>query len=72
MKNVGKWMYTQLEKSSIWSFKMMPSEVMTLEPQNKLIAMRIINVLTDYSTAQENSLLVVSEMTLPHLSAAAK
>ena len=33
-------LYTQLEKSSISLFKMMPSGVMIVEPQDKLIAMR--------------------------------
>ena len=65
-------MYAQLEKSSISLFKMMPSGVMTLEPQNKLIAIQKINARPDSSVTRVNNLLVVSEITLPHLSAAAK
>jgi len=34
----GSELYAQLEKSSIWLFKMIPSGVMTAEPQYKLIA----------------------------------
>jgi len=35
----GMRVYAQLEKSSIWLFKTMPSGVMTVEPQYKFIAM---------------------------------
>ena len=50
-KKVGRWVYAQLEKSSISLFKTMPSEVMTLEPQNKFTAStRTINAPFNFPT----------------------
>lgn len=52
MGKVEEWVYAQLEKSSISLFKTMPSEVMIVEPQYKLIAVRIVNVRPDCSTTR--------------------
>ena len=62
--------YAQLEKSSISLFKIIPSEVMTVEPQYRLIA--VCELSAFYTDSSTNDPLVVSETTLPHLSAAAK
>ena len=51
-RRVERWMYAQLEKSSISLFKTMPSEVMIFEPQYKLIAMRMVNVHVQRSTTR--------------------
>ena len=59
-------MYAQLEKSSISLFKMMPSDVMTVEPQYRLTAMQKVNARSDSSTTTATGLLVVSEITPPH------
>ena len=72
MRKVEKWVYAELEKSSISSFKMTPLAVMIFEPQNRFTAVRMINVQSGSPTTPGNGLLVVSEITLPHLSAATK
>ena len=64
MRKVEKRVHAQLEKSSISSFKMTPLAVIIFEPQNKLTAI--------VDDQPGNGLLVVSEITLPHLSAATK
>ena len=64
---------TQLEKSSISSFKIIPSGVMSVEPQDKSIAVSGINVQGKFHDDVEgNSSLVISETTLSHLSVVAK
>ena len=39
-----RWVHAQLEKSSISLFKTIPSEVMIVEPQYKLIAMQMVDI----------------------------
>ena len=64
---------TQLEKSSVSLFKIIPSGVMSVEPQDKSIAVSGINVQCKfYDDVEGNSSLVISETTLSHLSVTAK
>ena len=72
-KSQRSWLFAQLEKSSISLFKIIPSGVMTVEPQYKLMAICNDQLSTWILRRRgENDLLVVSETTLPHLSAATK
>jgi len=43
-RKMERWVHAQLEKSSISLFKTIPSEVMIVEPQYKLIAMQMVDI----------------------------